>query len=330
MSGVELQANMIDGLLRGRFVARLPAAQAALLGLCLALAGSFLQLRWRLFRSLALAIAFALAYGIAAFALFALREIWIPFLPAVFAAAAPYGYFALRALVLSERRRAALRRAFSRYLSPAVLDTVLEDLDQLRLGGVQVEATILFSDIAGFTAIVERTPPADVGRFLNRYFTAMTSIVFAHGGTLDKFAGDGLMAFWGAPVEDADHAVNACRAAVAMQDRLRSLREEMRREGLPELFVRIGISTGPVIVGNMGSEDLFNYTALGDAVNLASRLEKANKDYKTEILISSSVHERAAGTIRTRPLGAIPIRGKSIDVEVFELVGLTPSDGAGP
>jgi len=160
-----------------------------------------------------------------------------------------------------------------------------------------------------------------VGQFLNRYFTEMTKIVLEHKGTIDKFMGDAVMAFWGAPVPDADHAAQACRAAAAMQARMRSLREEMKEEGLPELFVRIGIHTGEVIAGNMGSSELFSYTVVGDAVNLASRLEGANKELGTSILISRAVYEKAAPGLRTRPLGKITGTGKAAEIEVFELLG---------
>jgi adenylate cyclase len=190
------------------------------------------------------------------------------------------------------------------------------------LGGVKVEATILFSDIAGFTTISERNTPEVISRLLNKYMTAMTRIITRHNGTVDKFIGDGIMAFWGAPLADPEHALNACRAALAMQERLAPLNRELRELGLPEVSFRVGVNLGEVIVGNMGSEELFDYTVIGDAVNLASRLEGANKQFGSQILISSFLYERVRERVEATLLGMINVKGKTDSVEVYALRGL--------
>jgi adenylate cyclase len=155
--------------------------------------------------------------------------------------------------------------------------------------------------------------------------TAMTSIILKYNGTIDKFIGDAIMAFWGAPVPDPDHALNACRTAVEMQERLITLRNELKGMGLPEITVRIGLNTGMVIAGNMGSEDLFDYTVLGDAVNLASRLEGANKQFGTDIMISGFTYEKVADKVEARLLGRISVKGKTEEVEVYELTRVRKS-----
>ena len=322
MAGVEIHANMILGLLQDRFVRRLDRREAFLLLVLLGLLASLLQVRWKPFRGGALACVSMGGYWACAYVLFSARGLWIPTLLPLLSFSLPYGAMALHSYFQSERQRREIKRAFSHYLSPSILKAVLNSPEDLKLGGAKVEATILFSDLAAFTTLAENLSPEAVHLFLNRYFTEMTNILFAHKGTIDKFIGDAIMAFWGAPVADEEHAVNACRAALAMQERMKSLREEMKQEGLPELFVRIGINTGEVIVGNMGSSELFNYTVLGDAVNLASRLEGANKEFGTSILISGFVYEKVASAIRVRPLGKIAVKGKTAEVELFELIGI--------
>lgn len=320
MAGVEIQANMIHGLLQDRVVRRLSRGGALALFVCLAALCGLVQNGWKPLRSGILTGMCLVLYGASVCAIFVLFDLWLPSLPAVGCFLLPYGAAGAQAYVQSERKRREIRNVFARYLSPAVLRTVLSRPDEVRLGGHRVEATVLFSDLAGFTGLAEKLEPETVGRVLNLYFTEMTRIVFAHKGTIDKFIGDSVMAFWGTPLADEEHAAHACRAALAMQARMRTLREEMKRQGLPELRMRIGIHTGEVIVGNFGSTELYNYTVLGDTVNLASRLEGANKDLGTEVLASRAVVDRAGSAVQVKPLGRIRVRGRNEEIEVFELL----------
>lgn len=320
MSGVELHAVMASNIMRDRFVMRVGTFLLAPLFLFLGLIAGLLQLRWQPFWSAIAAVSGAVIYTGLVYYAFAMQRIWLPTTAAVVPFVLSYAGFGMQAYLQSERKKKEIKKAFSKYLSPSVLKSVLADPENLKLGGEKVEASILFSDIAGFTTISENCEPEVISHLINTYMTAMTGIILKYDGTIDKFIGDAIMAFWGAPVPDPDHAMNACRTAVEMQDRLITLRGELKQSGLPEISVRIGINTGMVIAGNMGSADLFDYTVIGDAVNLASRLEGANKQFGTGIMISRFTYEQVADRVEARMLGRIAIKGKAEEVEVYELM----------
>ena len=167
-----------------------------------------------------------------------------------------------------------------------VVDTLLGSPEMLKLGGEERVMSVLFSDLAGFTTLSEKMTPTQLVHLLNHYLTEMTDIVLAEGGIIDKYEGDAIMAEFGAPLPLPDHADRAVRTGLKMQRRLKELREIWKGQGLPELRCRVGINTGAMIVGNMGSNQVFDYTVIGDSVNLASRLEGANKRYNTYLMIS--------------------------------------------
>ena len=189
----------------------------------------------------------------------------------------------------------------------------------LSLGGEERELTVLFSDVASFTSISEDLSPTDLVGLLNEYLTAMTEIVVEHDGIIDKYEGDALMAEFGAPIPFEDHAVKACLAAISMQRKLTELRTKWEKEGRPPLTARIGINTGIMLVGNMGSRHIMDYTVMGDNVNLASRLEGTNKVYGTKICVSESTHAAAIGEVITRELDLIRVKGKSRPVHIYEV-----------
>jgi adenylate cyclase len=226
-----------------------------------------------------------------------------------------------------EREKRRARETFGRFLAPAVVEQVLAREGAVRLGGEKRVLTVLFCDIRGFTALAERLDPARLLELLNEYLTPMTEIVVSqHEGTLDKYVGDAIMAFWGAPQEQPDHALRACRAALAMVERVAALRERWRERGLPDLDVGIGINTGPVSVGFVGSQDRFyNYTVLGDAVNLAARLEGANKVYGTRVLLGAATWAEVRDRVVARPLDLVRVKGKREPVHVHELLALAPA-----
>ena len=194
---------------------------------------------------------------------------------------------------------------------------MVNDPKRLSLGGERREITVMFTDLAGFTTLTEKTSPDVVQQVLTRHFTLTTEVILASKGTVVSFMGDGLMAFWGAPLDDPDHAFHAVRAAMDMQERMVTLREELKAQGLPEIRMRVGVNTCEAIVGNMGSQSRFAYTAMGDGINLSSRLEGCNKLYGTPILVSGDTVAKLGGRIPMRRVDRIKVAGKGLAVDVF-------------
>ncbi len=218
------------------------------------------------------------------------------------------------------RQRRQIKSMFSHYMSELLVQDLIKNPDKLRLGGEKRVLTVFFSDLAGFTTLSEKLTPEEVVALLNRYLTAMTDIILASGGIIDKYEGDAIMAFWGAPVPQDDHAARACIAALDNQRRLDLLREEFVAMGLPPVYARIGINTGEMIIGNMGSTQRFDFTVMGDSVNLASRLEGAGKAYGTSIIISEDTYRQAADRVEVRELDRLRVKGKEVPVRIYELL----------
>jgi adenylate cyclase len=202
-----------------------------------------------------------------------------------------------------------------------VIDEMLKEPDRLKLGGEEKVLTVLFSDLAGFTGYSESFPPHEMINILSEYFEKMTEEIFAHQGTLKEYVGDELMAIFGAPLEQTDHAQRACAAALAMRDRLRTLRQDWSKIGRPSLRARTGINSGPMLVGNLGSRYRFAYGALGDQVNLGSRLEGLNKLYGTEILLGENTADLLGGSFLLREVDLVRVKGRKQPVRIYELVG---------
>ena len=218
----------------------------------------------------------------------------------------------------------AIRTMFSRYISSDVVDELIRTgSDQLGLGGHEAEVTVFFSDIAGFTDMCEKLQPEETGRILNIYLDAMSSIILHEKGTIDKFIGDAIMAFWNAPLLVPDHADRACTAAIVQRGALDTVRRAIRDLGYDSpIDIRIGINTGNVILGNFGSSQRYDYTILGDTVNLSSRLESINKQYSTGIIISHHTYDRIDRSRYTiRELDHITVKGKKEPVRIYELMG---------
>jgi adenylate cyclase len=191
-------------------------------------------------------------------------------------------------------------------------------------GGERRHLTVLFTDLRDFTAYSEEHEPEEVVEILREYLTAMVDIIFKHGGTVDKFIGDSILGIFGAPIQYPDHAARACLAAFEMAEQLRVLQERWKAEGKTPLRMGIGVSTGEVVVGNLGSEQRFDYTVIGDAVNLGARLESANKDFPTQhhIIISESTYREAKEILEVNPLGEVVVKGKRDPVPIYELVNI--------
>ncbi|MFZ4403279.1 MAG: CHASE2 domain-containing protein [Pseudobdellovibrionaceae bacterium] len=219
-----------------------------------------------------------------------------------------------------EVKKKQIRATFSKYVSPAVVDELLHHSDNLKLGGRKQVMSVFFSDVRGFTTISEKLSPTDLSDLLNSYLSPMTDIVFNNSGTLDKYMGDAIMAFFGAPVATEQHAHQACRCALQSLVKLKELQEEFRRKDLPNIDIGIGINTGEMSVGNMGSNIVQSYTVMGDSVNLASRLEGINKQYGTRIVISEFTQARVKNEFISREIDWVKVKGKNEPVRIFELI----------
>ncbi len=320
--GVVLHAAFVDNLLTGSFMAKAKLPAVAL-GILVVAVGAALSLtyggRWWQAGPLAMVwLGVPILVGFAAYA----RGWWWP----VVAQETGAGVAMVGALAMNYwaegRQKAFIKQAFKHYLSGDVIEKILRDPKHLQLGGEKRELTIMFTDLAGFSSFSEKLEPVELTALLNDYLTQMTDIIMEEGGTLDKYEGDAIIAFWNAPLEQSDHAIRACRAALRCQRRLADLREAYLKRTGATLRMRVGLNTGPVVVGNMGSRKRFNYTILGDAANLASRLEGANKAFGTETMVSESTWQLVSGQFSGRRLADLRVVGRKTAVAVYELSGL--------
>jgi adenylate cyclase len=220
-----------------------------------------------------------------------------------------------------KQKQKNLESAFGQYVGDQMIDNILKG-EKVKLGGERKYITVLFSDIKNFTTISESLEPEVLVKHLNKYLTAMTDIIIKHGGVIDKYIGDAILAFWGAPLPMEDHAYKACLAAEEMIDKLKEIQKEWAEQGLPEIDIRIGVNTGGALVGNVGSEQRLSYTVIGDVVNLASRLEGLNKQYRTHIMISQKTYIEVRSQITSRELDIVEVKGKTEGVKVYELMGV--------
>jgi class 3 adenylate cyclase len=318
ISGVYIVATAVNNLIRGDVLSEPGRLTSGLAIFALAAASCV--------------VALTLSSGLAAVVLAGLLITWtggatwsighsfvLPLVDALAAALLAFTTMTGYRAVVVERDKRLLRRSFALYLPPAVIDTMLASSKPPTLGGETRNVTVFFSDLAGFSTLAERLNPTELVSLMNAYLSAMTEIIEGHGGFIDKYIGDAIVAVFGAPVDRPDHALSAVRAALACKARL----AEMNRSGLAvfkgsSLGQRIGLNSGPVLIGNIGSRQRFNYTAMGDTVNIASRLEGANKAYGTEIIASRYTRDQAGSAIFWRELDLIRVVGIARPVEIFE------------
>jgi adenylate cyclase len=219
------------------------------------------------------------------------------------------------------REKRQIKGTFARYVSPAIVSEMLDNPEKLKVGGEKRDITCLFSDVRDFTSISEGLTPQELSGALNKYMGRMTDLVFETKGTLDKYIGDAIVAFWGAPLDLTDHPVYAVEGAVKMMEALPAINEDFKSRGLPEFKVGIGLNSGECSVGNMGSDKIFSYTALGDNMNLGARLEGLCKYYGAHILISEYTHARLPeGRFNSRPIDKVIVKGKTTPVQIFEVI----------
>jgi len=219
-----------------------------------------------------------------------------------------------------DKERAEIKKTFQYYLAPEYIEALAENPKALKLGGEEKELTVFFSDIRSFSTIAESMSAGNLVKFLNEYFSAMTDIVMANQGVIDKYIGDAIMAFWGAPMDDKNHADNALRSALLMLEKLAELNKDWQKRGLPEIKIGIGLNSDKMVVGNIGSSKRFNYTVMGDAVNLASRLEGLCKYYGAAMIISEKTLNAASPDFCARLLDAVAVKGKNEPVKIYEIL----------
>lgn len=330
MYGVEIHANVIESVVRGDFLRKQSKLSELLLIILASLLTFYVISSIRNGRSLRhfmmelvglLFVLLALAtIAYAAVIMFARESLVVSAISPMVAVLASYIASTAYHFVTERKQRLLIKNMFSTYVNAAVVDELIANPEKLQLGGERKQLTVLFSDVEGFTTVAERLAPDALVAFLNEYLSAMTEVIFKNNGTLDKFFGDAVIAFWGAPLPQPDHAVRACLTALEMQQRLTELRVNWQAERKPLVHTRIGINTGEMVVGNFGGAGKFDYTVIGDSVNIASRLEGANKFYRTGIIVSQATYDLVKHRIVGRELDVITVKGRAEPLRIFELL----------
>jgi adenylate cyclase len=322
--GVEIHAQAFQTILENSYIRKVPTLWSAVFILCIGSFSGILLFKDRTFliNSTLLIASGVLVWGVSQY-LFNTWNLWVDFAPLEIAIVVNYIIGLAFQRSVAHYNRNKVKGAFQQYVSTAVVEEMLKHPEKLQLGGERKSLTILFSDIRGFTSISERMESQELVVFLNEYLTAMTEIVLQYHGTLDKYMGDALMAIYGAPIDQEDHATRACSTALDMINRLRQLRPKWQEQGRPFMDIGIGINSGLMTVGNMGSEKRFDFTVMGDNVNLGSRLEGINKQYGTNIIISEYTYQNVNEKFIVRELDLVKVKGKEAPVRIYELVGQT-------
>ena len=321
MYGVHVHKNIADTIISGRFIPPTSKLQFFFLIILISVLSTAINYKFRGFLGLFLGFVIMVAYsGIAVF-LFINNRFLIPIIAPAFAVVL-LNYISTNTynFLMERKQKAMIRGTFSQYVPGAVVNELLKNPDMLTLGGEERVMTVIFTDVAGFTSISEKLSPTELVDLLNFYLSAMTDIVLDYNGIIDKYEGDAIMAEFGAPLPDENHALNACLTAIDMQVKLAEMREQLLREGGPELRARVGINSGTMVIGNMGSAKIFDYTVMGDNVNLSSRLEGANKQYGTYIMCSEATRQMVENDIMTRELDLLRVKGKTEGVLVHEII----------
>jgi adenylate cyclase len=327
--GVEIHATVIDNILRGNFL--IHSGLTKFIDVCLiillGLGVGLIIPRLRAVRGIIVLIILLGLFVAVNILLFSRFNVWLNLVYPVLTMLFIYLGITVYRYISEEKEKKKIRGAFQYYLTASVINEMLKDPTKLKLGGDKKDLSVLFSDIRGFTTISEKLTPEELVSLLNEYLTAMTDIVFEYEGLLDKYMGDAIMAVYGAPLDQPDHAKRACLAALAMMDELHKLQDKWQKENRPALDIGIGINTGEMVVGNMGSQMRFDYTVMGDMVNLGSRLEGINKEYGTNIIISEFTYNAVSDIVTCRELDLVQVKGKQKPIKIYELLAEKKDEG---
>lgn len=322
MSGIEHHAHAINTILNQDFLWDMPLGGNFLIYLFMAFLIGLVLPRLKTSWGFLFIILIALIYSVASAVDFLVLNIVHLFPTVVFEQFSIFVAIIGYKILTEEENVKYIRTTFSKFVSKDVVDELLKNPENLNLGGSKKDITIFFSDIRGFTTMSEKMGPEELVQFLNQYLSEMTEIIIEFKGTIDKYMGDAIMAFWGAPVPLEDHAYYACAASIAQMRRLAVLKEEWKSRDLPVMDIGIGLNSGPAVVGNMGSSHRMDYTCMGDTINLGSRLEGSNKEYGTNIIISEYTYEKVKDRIIARELDLVKVKGKTKPVRIYELIDL--------
>lgn len=320
---IDVHATVIDNILHQNFIKKpvwatmIDVFAIILAGLITGIIVSRMMAVMGLFAGIVLTASWVLLN----YFVFSNYNFWLNIVYPLFTILSVYVAITIHKYITEERKKKEIRSAFQHYLTPSVIDEILKDPSKLKLGGDKKDLSVLFCDIFNFTAFSEKLTPEELVHLLNEYLTAMTDVVFKNGGLLDKYMGDAIMAIFGAPLEQPDHQKKACLTAIGMMEELQKLQQKWMDDGRPILHIRIGINSGTMIVGNMGSEMRFDYTVMGDNVNLGSRLEGINREYGTNIIISEFTYENVKDMFFCRELDSVRVKGKTVPVKIYELLG---------
>jgi len=326
--GMEINANIIDNILHENFMS-VPRWEPFLMFVTVIIFGillGFVLPRVNAWQGAIVSLVLLVGWLAYVRFMFLHKLAWIGIMPPFLTIFLAYITLTLIRYIVVERAGRQIKSAFEFYVPEAVVDEIIKDPAKLTLGGERKDISVLFSDIAGFTTFSENLTPEELVHVLNEYLTAMTEVVFAHRGLLDKYIGDAIMAVYGAPLPQPDHHLKACLTALDMMSELKILQKKWEGEGKQKLEIRIGVNSGFAAVGNMGSEKRFDYTVMGDNVNLASRLEGINKIYGTNIIISESTYEHVYQEILCRELDLVRVKGKTKPVKIYEVIGRKNGD----
>ncbi len=319
MPGVEIHANAIQTIIEQKFLVNQNFVQQLLTVMFLTIISTLAFLYLNIWLGVAILILLPAGYTAAAHLAYdqgLILNMANPYIAIAFnyLASLIYRYFA------EIRSNQQIKSAFAHYVNPHVVEEISKNPDLLQLGGQKRELTVFFSDIENFTNISEKLAPEALVELMNEYLDVMTEIILNHGGTLDKYEGDAIMAFFNAPLDQPDHPIQAAQATLECRAALKKLQAKWQEEGKPVLNFRVGLATGEAIVGNMGSKERFDYTAMGDTINTGSRLESANKTYGTHILVNEATAQALVSQFYLREIDLVRVKGKDQPIQVYELL----------